>query len=150
MKYITIILAAALLSSCSIFESTLQTDKRRVAKASKRSPQIFQTDTVYKTLEVAVPYAHIDTVLNVQWFTDTISYTDTFTKENERVKIQIIRIKDTVKVSGECKPDTVRIETPIAINTEVDARMKMTLMQKGFLLAGILILSLTLLRLWRK
>ena len=54
----------------------------------------------------------IDTVVVSEGIrVDTLAYfyTDTFTIEKERLRVQIKRIYDTLRISAECKSDTIRI-----------------------------------------
>ena len=110
MRYIAILI---LLSSCSVNQH-LWLSKRHLDKAIRKGA-IVKSDTVYKTVEVFTERYQVDTLLQVQNIHDTIRF------ENERVKwkTKYDTINKTVFVDVECKPDTIKVEVPISVTTEV-------------------------------
>jgi len=72
--------------------------KRAIAK----DPSILQPkELVLIDTVVIMPSLRVDTL--------TYFRSDTITIERERIRVQIKRIHDTLRVSAECLPDTIRI-----------------------------------------
>ena len=90
----TTLFLLALLSRCSA--------NWHLRKAISKDPAILQPKEVFL----------IDTLVVSEGIrVDTLAYfnTDTLTIERERLRVQIKRIHDTIRVTGECLPDTIRI-----------------------------------------
>lgn len=103
MRYIAILI---LLSSCSANWHLKQAKKKGVNT---------KVDTVYQEISVVTKEYQIDTVIHSTNIHDTIRF------ENERVKwkTKYDTISKTVFVDVTCKPDTIKIEVPVSVNTEV-------------------------------
>ena len=83
-----------LLSSCSA--------NWHLRKAIAKDPSILQPkELVLIDTVVVVPSLRVDTLAYFR--------TDTITIEKERLRVQIKRIHDTLRISAECQADTVRI-----------------------------------------
>lgn len=106
MRGLVIALILALLAGCTP-EKKLQRAHRKVEKLTIRFPQLLQKDTLIDTVKVITPTVTADTLFHYD--------TDTVIVNNERLKIQYIKVGDTIKLMGECKGDTVyqRVEIPI-------------------------------------
>lgn len=87
-KLALLFVASLLLSSCKTVEP------------------ILQTVTVRDT--VIVPEVRVDTML-------VTKPADTITLFKDRLKVQIIRKHDTLRVSGECQSDTIYITKQVAL-----------------------------------
>jgi hypothetical protein len=152
MKYIIIIIAL-LLSGCAILESNEQTDRRRIRKAAHRSPQLFQNDTVWQTLTVPVEKVTLDSFIVVETLPGDCPDLDSLELYNSdstaRVIIrQVIKWRDSIRIDSfpiyvECLPDPVSVKVPTSTSTTVDARPGMGLKNWLFLIAGVLVLILT-------
>jgi hypothetical protein len=106
MRGLVIALILALLTGCTP-EKKLQRAHRKVEKLTIRFPQLLQKDTLIDTVKVITPTVTTDTLFHRD--------TDTVIVNNERLKIQYIKVGDTIKLMGECKGDTVyqRVEIPV-------------------------------------
>ena len=106
MRGLVIALILALLAGCTP-EKKLQRAHRKVEKLTIRFPQLLQKDTLIDTVKVITPTVTTDTLFHRD--------TDTVIVNNERLKIQYIKVGDTIKLMGECKGDTVyqRVEIPV-------------------------------------
>ena len=82
------------LSSCS--------SEWHLRKAIAKDPSILQPkELVLIDTVVVVPSLRVDTLAYFR--------TDTITIQKERLRVQIKRIHDTLRISAECQADTVRI-----------------------------------------
>jgi hypothetical protein len=77
-----------------------------LAGCVKPAEPIFKTVTVRDT--VIVPEVRVDTML-------VTKPADTITLFKDRLKVQIIRKHDTLRVSGECQTDTIYITKQVAL-----------------------------------
>ena len=100
---ILIIISALLLTSCGP-AAKLRRAERLIRKAEAMGA-VWHVDTVFTEREIPVPRVHRDTVV-VNAPGDTIY----ITKERLRVKVKVSH--DSVYVSGECLPDTIRAAGP--------------------------------------
>ena len=87
----------------------------RLIKKAEDMGAVWHVDTVYTEREVPVPRVQRDTVV-VNAPGDTIY----ITKERLRVKVKVAH--DSIYVSGECLPDTIRISVPVAIDNKLEAK----------------------------
>ena len=88
------IFIGSLLTSCS--------SEWHLRKAIAKDPSILQPkELVLIDTVVITPSLRVDTL--------TYFRTDTITIEKERLRVQIKRIHDTLRISAECQADTVRI-----------------------------------------
>lgn len=104
MKKILFIL---LLTSCTailLFLTSCDPVKRHT-KLVKRYPYVHKDSTVIDTIKIVDTV----TVLRPTYRFDTIILRDTFTIENERLKLVYKRINDTTFIDVDCKGDTVYI-----------------------------------------
>ncbi len=76
---------------------------------------VIKSDTVYQTKEVIVPGDSTTLLVPVTKLKDSL-----VTVYQDRIKIRYLLKHDTLRFNVECPPDTVRIEVPVAINTEID------------------------------
>lgn len=108
---------------------------RKAERALKKAEQlgaVIDADTVWKTIEIPVPYVTTDTV-----FTSQVG--DTVIIRESRVQVKYVRLKgDSVFIEGECLPDTIEVMVPTIVNREIKARGK----GWTFYAAWILILAL--------
>lgn len=80
-----------------------------VRRVQNRCPDFLQSDTAY-TVRPAVQYDTVfflthDTVVSTG--STTSAAVDTFLIEKERVRVRIVRLRDTLRVGVELPPDTV-------------------------------------------
>lgn len=93
-----------ILSSCS--------SEYHLRKAIAKDPSILQPKQIHLIDTVVItPIARVDTLA---YFA-----TDTITIEKERVRVQIRRIDDTLRVSAECLPDTIRITKTVKLPSQI-------------------------------
>lgn len=97
MKTLILILSVILLTSCD--------PVKRHSKLVERYPYVHKDSAVIDTVKI------VDTVtiLRPTYHFDTIILRDTFTIENERLKLVYKRINDTTFIDVDCKGDTVYI-----------------------------------------
>lgn len=96
-KLLFFIILPLLLTSCD--------PVKRHAKLVERYPYVHKDSTIRDTVKI------VDTVtiLTPTYHFDTIILRDTFTIENERLKLVYKRINDTTFIDVDCKGDTVYI-----------------------------------------
>lgn len=97
MRILILILSVIFLTSCD--------PVRRHSNLVKKYPYIHKDSTVIDTIKI------VDTVtaLRPTYHFDTIIIRDTFTIENERLKLVYKRINDTTFIDVDCKGDTIYI-----------------------------------------
>lgn len=101
---IRLFLTILILSSCSA--------RWHVNQAIKKGLKV-GTDTVYQEKTVIVPGDSTTVFLPV--VKDSL-----ITVYQDRIKIQYYQRYDTVRIAVECPSDTVKIEVPISVTTEID------------------------------
>lgn len=97
MRNLLLILSVILLTSCD--------PVRRHYNLVKKYPYVHKDSTVIDTIKIVDTV----TVLRPKYHFDTILLRDTFTIENERIKLIYKRINDTTFINVDCKGDTVYI-----------------------------------------
>ncbi|MBR5029299.1 MAG: hypothetical protein IKX51_08770 [Bacteroidales bacterium] len=102
-------IATVLLASCSC--------GWHLKQIQKRCPDYLQTDTVYE-VRPAERYDTIflltpDTVVSTGSTTGAAA--DTFLIEKERVRVQLVRVRDTIFANVELPPDTVAIVRTVTV-----------------------------------
>lgn len=97
MRILILILSVIFLTSCD--------PVRRHSNLVKKYPYVHKDSTVIDTIKI------VDTVtiLRPTYHFDTIIIRDTFTIENERLKLVYKRINDTTFIDVDCKGDTVYV-----------------------------------------
>ena len=99
MKWLVKLTLLLLLTSCSA--------QWHLKKAVQKDPAILEKDTlVVTTTVVSPPVAITDTV--------TLRQHDTITLVKDRLKVQLIKVNDTITINAECASDTIvtTIEVP--------------------------------------
>ena len=108
--FIASCLIVATLSSCSFewrMNKRYRRAERKIEKLTIKHPKLLQKDTVVDTLKVVIPSIKKDTAFSID--VDTVIIT------NDRLVIRYERVGDTIRLSGECKTDTIykRVEVPV-------------------------------------
>ena len=99
MKWLVKLTLVLLLTSCSA--------QWHLKKAVQKDPAILEKDTLVVTnTVVSPPVAITDTV--------TLKLHDTITIVKDRLKVQLVRVNDTITINAECASDTIvtTIEVP--------------------------------------
>ena len=99
MKWLVKLTLLLLLTSCSA--------QWHLKKAVQKDPAILEKDTLVVTnTVVSPPVAITDTV--------TLKQHDTITIVKDRLKVQLIKVNDTITINAECASDTIvtTIEVP--------------------------------------
>jgi len=92
MKWLVKLTLLLLLTSCSA--------QWHLKKAVQKDPAILEKDTlVVTTTVVSPPVAITDTV--------TLKQHDTITLVKDRLKVQLIKVNDTITINAECASDTI-------------------------------------------
>ena len=92
MKWLVKLTLLLLLTSCSA--------QWHLKKAVQKDPSILEKDTlVVTTTVVSPPVAITDTV--------TLKQHDTITIVKDRLKVQLIKVNDTITINAECASDTI-------------------------------------------
>lgn len=108
-----VLIMATLFLGCSA-SYHLKRAEKHLKKAELLGAQV-RVDTIYKTISVAVPETHFDTVLTVQNFRDTI----VVSKDKIVTKIKFDTLTRRLYVHTIQKADTVRIEVPVTVTKEI-------------------------------
>ena len=111
MKTLLITLAALTLFACSPI--------KRHQRLVERHPYVHtdQITTVHDTFEVIVPQVQVDTVTHVNF--------DTVIIEKDRLRVQLVKVHDSIYVEGECKSDTITVTRTIEVPTYVSENPRM-------------------------
>ena len=99
MKWLVKLILLGSLMSCSA--------QWHLKKAVQKDPTILEKDTlVVTTTVVSPPVAITDTV--------TLKQHDTITIVKDRLKVQLVKVNDTITINAECASDTIvtTIEVP--------------------------------------
>lgn len=99
MKWLGRLIIALLLTSCSA--------QWHLKKAVQKDPLILERDTLVVTdTVVSPPVAITDTV--------TLKQHDTIVIQKDRLKVQLVKVNDTITINAECASDTIvtTIEVP--------------------------------------
>lgn len=99
MKWLVKLILLSSLMSCSA--------QWHLKKAVQKDPLILEKDTlVVTTTVVSPPVAITDTV--------TLKQHDTITIVKDRLKVQLVKVNDTITINAECASDTIvtTIEVP--------------------------------------
>ena len=99
MKWLVKLILLSLLMSCSA--------QWHLKKAVQKDPLILERDTLVVTdTVVSPPVAITDTV--------TLKQHDTITIVKDRLKVQLVKVNDTITINAECASDTIvtTIEVP--------------------------------------
>jgi len=113
MTRAALIVIAVMLASCGSAYKLRRAE--RLIKKAESMGAVWHVDTVFTEREVPVPRVQRDTVL-LNAPGDTIY----ITKERLRVKVKVSH--DSVYVSGECLPDTIRISVPVTVKKTITAK----------------------------
>ena len=127
MKWLGRLLLISLLTSCSA--------QWHLKKAVQKDPLILERDTLVVTdTVVSPPVAITDTV--------TLKQHDTITVVKDRLKVQLVKVNDTVIIDAVCDSDTIVtiVEVPYEKVVYVE---KATLLDKfkDLILAGVILLG---------
>ncbi|MCX7929071.1 MAG: hypothetical protein N2558_05335, partial [Patescibacteria group bacterium] len=119
--------------------------QKQLQRLIKKHPELLKKDSIF---------VH-DTIITKEINTDTIFYpkhfTDTFYLDREKLKIQIIRQRDTIRVHAKVQPDTVFVEKKIPIDRiQVKYDYFNPLLNKLLIFSFLLLLFLILLHDKRK
>ena len=94
----------------------LRKAERAIDKAEKLGLK-WKTDTVWNTIEVAVPEIDFDTVISYETLNDTI----TVTKDNIITRVKVNTVTKEIFVQTKCTPDTIKVKVPVIVNREIKA-----------------------------
>ena len=116
-SWLFILLASLTLLSCD--------PVKRHARLVKKFPHVHTPDTIVKrdTVRIEVPKISVDTVFHESLLRDTVRI------EDERLKVEIYTIHDSIYVNAEC--DTVTVEKIIERKIPIRYYDKTTLIVTG-------------------
>lgn len=138
MNKIPYLLLALTLSSCGV-NYHLKKSERHLKKAIELGANV-KHDTVFVTKEVIRPEVRTDTIVNLVGF----NLQDTIFIDRDRVKVKVkVKIDTLFKeifIEAKCKADTVRIEVPVKVTTEVKPKNRYFEAIVGGILLGWVIL----------
>ena len=83
----------------------------RYQRLVKKYPYLIQTDSIslIDTLKIEVPTVKHDTIIKLDSF--LVNLHDTIILEKERLKVKIVRVKDSIIIEGTC--DTIFVDRVI-------------------------------------
>lgn len=113
MTRASIIVIAMMLASCGSAYKLRRAE--RLIKKAEAMGAVWHVDTVFTDWEVPVPAVQRDTViLNAPG--------DTIFLDKERLRVKVLVRHDSVYVSGECPPDTIKITVPVTVTKTITAK----------------------------
>ena len=114
MKWLVKLILLSSLMSCSA--------QWHLKKAVQKDPLILQKDTLVVTNTVVTPPVAItDTV--------TLKQHDTIVIQKDRLKVQLVKVNDTITINAECASDTIVTTIEVPYEKIVYVQQK-TLLQK--------------------
>ena len=139
MKNILIITLAIIFTSCNPFiskdlrrknkcnrkvERELNRHKKKVAKIAVNCPEIIKENIAVKVYDTTIITINskIDTVVSFDF--------DTITLFKDKLRLKLIRTRDTLIIDGECLPDTIRIIERIEIPYSSNSKIKLNIFEK--------------------
>ena len=129
MKWLGRLIIALLLTSCSA--------QWHLKKAVQKDPLILERDTLVVTdTVVSPPVAITDTV--------TLKQHDTIVIQKDRLKVQLVKVNDTITINAECASDTIvtTIEVPYEKVVYVEQPSLMDKIKSLLLYALLVIIAL--------
>ena len=133
MKWVIKLIMISLLTSCSA--------QWHLKKAVQKDPMILEKDTiVVQDTLVVPPVAITDTV--------TIKQHDTITLVKERLKVQLVKVNDTITINAVCDSDTIvrTIEVPYEKIVYVEQKTLWEKIQTLVVYFGLALLALFIIR----
>ena len=131
MKWLVKLILLSSLMSCSA--------QWHLKKAVQKDPMILEKDTLVVTNTVVTPPVAItDTV--------TLKQHDTIVIQKDRLKVQLVKVNDTITINAECASDTIvtTIEVPYEKIVYVKEKTLWQKIQGLVLLFGLVALGLKL------
>ena len=128
MKWLVKLIIISFLTSCSA--------QWHLKKAVQKDPTIIEKDTlVVVDTVVSPPVAITDTV--------TLKQHDTITLVKDRLKVQLVKVNDTVTIDAVCDSDTIIsiVEVPYEKITYVEKESPMQVVQRWLLYAVFLFIG---------
>lgn len=131
---------AAALGCVVVFIASCSVEKR-LQRLIKKHPELIKKDTVY---------VH-DTIVTKEIQSDTVFVSkhsiDTFYLEKEKLKVQIIKQRDTIRVKAEVRADTIYMEKKVPVDRVIVKYDYINpLLNKLFNLSLILLLLILLIK----
>ena len=133
MKWVVRLTMMLLLSSCSA--------QWHLKKAVQKDPTIMEKDTlVVMDTVVSPPVAITDTV--------TLKQHDTITLVKDKLRVQLVKVNDTITINAACDSDTIvrTIEIPYEKIVYVEKETIFEKIQKLILLFGLVFIGLFVIR----
>ena len=133
MKWVIKLIMISLLTSCSA--------QWHLKKAVQKDPMILEKDTiVVQDTLVVPPVAITDTV--------TMKQHDTITLVKERLKVQLVKVNDTITINAVCDSDTIvrTIEVPYEKIVYVEQKTLWEKIQTLVVYFGLALLALFIIR----
>jgi hypothetical protein len=129
MKWLVKLILVSLLTSCSA--------QWHLTKAVRKDPTILEIDTlVVRDTVVSPPVAITDTV--------TLKQQDTITLVKERLKVQLVRVNDTITIDAICDSDTIIsvVEVPYEKIVYVEKEKPLQIIQRYVLYLLLVIVGI--------
>jgi hypothetical protein len=86
--------------------------QKRLHRLLIKYPDLISKDTITVKDTVIIESSRVDTVINY----DSLSVFDTITLTRDNLTVRLIKIHDTLLLSGECKGDTIYIEKKVVVD----------------------------------
>lgn len=85
--------------------------QRRFTRLIEKHPELIHTDTITRidTVEVIVPKIEKDTAFLEKYLRDTVVI------EQERLRVKLWKVYDTIKVNAACEADTIEVVKEVKI-----------------------------------
>jgi len=103
-----LILFTTLAISCS--------PQKRLSRLVNHHPELKTTDTLHIRDTIPIPMVQADTLLHIDSLFDTVLLT------KDRLKVSVLRLRDTLYLQGECKADTVFLEKKIPVERIINVK----------------------------
>jgi len=117
------------------------TPQRRLEKLLERHPELTTRDTIHVSDTLITPGVTADTSLLLAHLPDTVFI------QKDRLRMELVRLHDTLLVSGSCLPDTIirRLEIPVEkIKLVKPDKTAMLIGKLPWIMAGLIAVTLAL------
>ena len=128
MKYFNYIVLGLLITSCNPFITPELRHKnkcnRKLERVTRKCPELLTKDTLLVNFDT--------TIITNEVRVDTLVWSklDTILVNKDRFHVKIVRINDTLRVSGGCDSDTIYINKVIRVPYDVVKPIKLTVFEQ--------------------
>ena len=103
-----LLLLIFILASCS--------PQKRLSRLVNHHPELKIVDTLHIRDTIPIPRIQADTLLHID------SLFDTVTIKKDRLKVSVLRLRDTLYLQGKCEADTIFVDRKIPVERIINLK----------------------------